>query len=396
MNNIKGIYAASMSVFNENLSLNIAKTVNHAEKIIEQGCHGAAIFGSTGQAQLISISEKINLLNLLSKSKYKERFLIGTGLNSLSETINLMRVASSLNFHDFLIMPPAYYKYGDKEVIEFYSRVIEAIPDSKIILYNFEKLCGYKFSIECVEELVKKFPAQIVGVKDSSYNLYEHLKIDNFSVLPGAESKLLKGLELGCAGVITATCNVTANLSRKVYDDFIEKKEQTANDILCNVRNTFEKLCGYKFSIECVEELVKKLPNQIVGVKDSSYNLYEHLKIDNFSILPGSELKLLKGLELGCAGIITATCNVTANLSRKVYDDFIQKKQQTTNDMLCKVRGVFDKFNLISGLHSFMSDEDQIYKNVVPPISLLNEKDKEQLINDLNKLNFKLGSLKII
>ena len=176
MNKIKGIFAASMSVFNEDLSLNIEKTVEHAEKIINQGCHGVAIFGSTGQAQLISISEKISLLSQLSKSKYKNRYLIGTGLNSLNETINLMSVAESLNFNDFLIMPPAYYKYGDKEVIEFYSRVIDARPDSRIILYNFEKLCGYKFSIECVEELVKKFPKQIVGVKDSSYNLYDTLK----------------------------------------------------------------------------------------------------------------------------------------------------------------------------------------------------------------------------
>jgi len=292
MNKIKGIYAASMSIFNRDLSLNIEKTVSHAEQIIDQGCHGVAIFGSTGQAQLISISEKINLLNQLSKSRYKDKYLIGTGLNSLSETINLMSVASSLNFNHFLIMPPAYYKYGDKEVIEFYSRVVEASPNSKIILYNFEKLCGYKFSIECVEELVKKFPKQIVGVKDSSYNLYEHLNIDNFSVLPGSESKLLKGLELGCAGIITATCNVTAGLARKVYDDFIEKKEQTKNEILCNVRNTFEK------------------------------------------------------------------------------------------------------FNLISGLHSFMSDEDKIYKNVLPPISLLSEQDKLQLIEELNKLNFTLESLK--
>ena len=292
MNKIKGIYAASMSIFNSDLSLNIEKTLSHAEKIIDQGCHGVAIFGSTGQAQLISISEKISLLNLLSNSKYKDKYLIGTGLNSLSETINLMSVASSLNFNDFLIMPPAYYKYGDKEVIEFYSKLVEAMPNSKIILYNFEKLCGYKFSIECVEELVKKFPNQIVGVKDSSYNLYEHLKIGNFSVLPGSESKLLKGLELGCAGVITATCNVTAGLSRKVYDNFIEKKEQTTNETLCNVRNTFEK------------------------------------------------------------------------------------------------------FNLISGLHSFMSDEDEVYKNVLPPVSLLSEKDKHQLIEELNKLNFTLGSLK--
>jgi len=171
MSKIKGIYAASMSVFNRDLSLNIEATVNHAEKIIDQGCHGAAIFGSTGQAQLISISEKIGLLNHLSKSKYQDKYLIGTGLNSLNETINLMSVANSLNFNYFLIMPPAYYKYGDSEVIEFYSRVVDAVPDSRIVLYNFEKLCGYKFSIECVEELVKKFPKQIVGVKDNSYNL---------------------------------------------------------------------------------------------------------------------------------------------------------------------------------------------------------------------------------
>ena len=292
MNKIKGIYAASMSIFNSDLSLNIEKTISHAEKIIEQGCHGVAIFGSTGQAQLISVGEKITLLNQLSSSKYKDKYLIGTGLNSLSETINLMRVASSLNFDTFLIMPPAYYKYGDKEVIEFYSRIVEAMPSSRIILYNFEKLCGYKFSIECVKELIEKFPNQIVGVKDSSYNLYEHLKLDNFSILPGSESKLLKGLELGSAGIITATCNVTAGLSRKVYDDFIEKKKQTKNEILCKVRNTFEK------------------------------------------------------------------------------------------------------FNLISGLHSFMSNEDKIYKNVVPPVSLLSEKNKIQLIEELNKLNFTLESLR--
>ena len=77
------------------------------------------LFGSTGQAQLIPISEKIDLLNHLTKSKYKEKFIIGTGLNSLGETINLMNVSNSLNFKKFLIMPPAFYKFGDKDVINF-------------------------------------------------------------------------------------------------------------------------------------------------------------------------------------------------------------------------------------------------------------------------------------
>ena len=167
MGKINGIYAASMSIINNDLTLDVTKTIQHAEMIIDQGCHGAAIFGSTGQAQLISITEKIKLFNQLSTSKYKDKYIIGTGLNSLSETINLMSVARSLNFKNFLIMPPAFYKYDDDNVINFYTKIIEAHPECEIVLYNFEKLCGYKFSVECVQELVKRFPEQIVGVKDS-------------------------------------------------------------------------------------------------------------------------------------------------------------------------------------------------------------------------------------
>jgi len=292
MSKIKGIYAASLSILNDDLTLNVSKTIEHAEMVIDQGCHGVAIFGSTGQAQLIPVSEKIDLLNNLISSKYKEKYIIGTGLNSLGETINLMRVAKSLKFQNFLIMPPAYYKYGDKEVVEFYSKIIEAIPECEIILYNFEKLCGYKFSVKCVEELVNKFPKQIVGVKDSSYNLFENLKLDNFSVLPGSESKLFKGLKLGCSGIITATCNVTSELARKVYDDFQAGTEQTENQKLCNVRAEFEK------------------------------------------------------------------------------------------------------YNLISGLHTYYSKKNEYYRNVLPPLSILNSEDENELINNLEKLNFSINSLK--
>ena len=75
MSKISGIYAASMSILNDDLTLNIKKTIKHAEMVIDNGCHGAAIFGSTGQAQLIPISEKINLLNHLTLSKYKDKYL---------------------------------------------------------------------------------------------------------------------------------------------------------------------------------------------------------------------------------------------------------------------------------------------------------------------------------
>ena len=291
MDKIKGIYAASLSVLDDNLALNVKKTIDHAENLIDIGCHGVAIFGSTGQSQLISISEKIQLINQLSKSKYKDKYIIGTGLNSLSETINFIKVATSLNFKDFLIMPPAYYKYGDEEVINYYSKIDQEINNCRIILYNFEKLCGYKFSKECVEELVKKFP------------------------------------------------------------------------------------------------------NQIVGIKDSSYNLFKSLKIKNFSVLPGSEAKLMEGLEIGCSGIITATCNVTAALARRVYDDFLNGKSQSMNEKLCNVRKVFEQYNLISALHTFMSKKDKIYENVLPILSLLPENNKKKLFEELEKLDFNINNL---
>jgi 4-hydroxy-tetrahydrodipicolinate synthase len=283
---IKGIYAASVSILDDNLALNIEKTISHSENLIDMGCHGAVMFGSTGQSQLISISEKIQLINALSKSKYKNKFIVGTGLNSLSETINFMKISRSLNFDKFLIMPPAYYKYGHEDVINYYSKIITESNDCKIILYNLEKLSGYKFSKECIKKLVRKFPKQIIGVKDSTYNLYETLKIKNFSVLPGSETKLLKGLELGCSGIITATCNVTANMARKVYDDFIDGKKQTLNE------------------------------------------------------------------------------------------------------KLCKIREVFDKYNLISAIHTFLSRKDKSYQNLLPILSLLPENDKKNLFEELDKLDF--------
>ena len=282
----KGIYAASMSIFNQDLSLDIETTIRHSERLLKEGLHGAVLFGSTGCAQLISSKEKKNLIEKLNKNKSKDRFIIGTGANALNENIELMKHSLSNGIDRFLLMPPAYYKYDDEGAYSFYANVIQKVPESKIILYNFEKLSGYKFSIQVIEKLVKDFP------------------------------------------------------------------------------------------------------KQIVGVKDSTYNLYEVLKIPNFLIFSGSETNLLKGLQLGNSGIISAICNVTASLARKVYDDFNNKKTQTFNEKLCKVRKVFDNYNLISGLHTFMSSENEKYKRILPPLTLLSETQQKEMMSKLKDLEF--------
>ena len=282
-----GIYAASMSVFNENLSLDIDSTIRHSEKLIAAGCHGVAIFGSTGQGQLISLSEKKKLIERLKNNQLKDHFLIGTGSNSLSENIGIMKHSINQGMNRFLLMPPAYYKYGDEEVYSFFSNIIKHINEGEIILYNFEKLSGYKFSIEIIKKLVKNFPKQIVGIKDSTYNLYEKIKIPNFLIFPGSETKLLKGLEIGCSGIISAICNVTATLARKVYDDYKNNKEQNFNKKLCDVRTVFDSYnlisALHSFSSTENEKFKKVLPPLRLLTKIQYNELMDKLKVLEFS-----------------------------------------------------------------------------------------------------------------
>ncbi len=285
-----GVYAATLSVLDENGSLNIDETISHAEKIIKEGLHGVFFFGSTGQSQLISMSEKKELVSKLPLSKFKKNFHLGTGFNSLKETIEFIKYSIEYDFQNFLIMPPAYYK-GNTEagVFEFYSKIIKNIPKVKIILYNFEKLSGFKFEINFVKKLVNAFPKNIIGCKDSTYNLYENLKIKDFLIFPGDESKLLKGLEIGCSGCISAIANVTHKLAREVFDNF-EKN-----------------------------------------------------------------------------------------------------KPQTSNEKLIMVRHIFDNYNLISSLHSFMSTKNPKFKNLLPPLTLLNSKDTKELLKKLDNLKFSIN-----
>ena len=283
----RGVYAASLSVLNKDLTLNVEATISHAENLIKNGLHGCFFFGSTGMSQLISKNEKMELISKISTHKQRKHFYLGTGCNSLNENIELIKYASEFNFNTILLMPSAYYVgNSDEGVFEFYKKIILACPKIKIVIYNFQKLSGYIFSIDAITKLVKSFPKNIIGVKDSTYNLYENLKIKNFLIFPGSEAKLLKGLEKGSSGVISAVTNSTHFLARKVFDDFENKMPQTKND-------------------------------QLIGVRET-----------------------------------------------------------------------FDGYNLISALHSFHSIKDENYKNILPPLTLLSEQKLKELIEKLNKLKF--------
>jgi len=284
---LKGVFAAAMSVLKADLSLDIQETLRHAKKNLDDNGVGSAFFGSTGCGQLISIAEKKAFINALSKENFKEKILIGTSCNSLNDTVNLMQHSIKAGFKNFLIMNVAYYKNEDSGVYNFYKNIIKSVPESKIILYNFSKLSGYAFTSEVTKRLIKDFPKNIVGMKDSTGNLWDNFKAENFSMFVGSEKKLLNGLRVGAAGCISATTNVTGSVAKKVFDDF-HKSGDSSSD---------------------------------------------------------AKLKAL----------------------RTVFDD---------------------TGNLVSALHTLKSMENEVYKNMLPPLEMLSEEKKNEMLKKLKDLNF--------
>ena len=283
---VYGIIPATMSILKNDLTLDNEKTLQHAENLLESGSNFVVFFGSTGQSQLLSSVEKRQFIQYCAQSKYKKRFIIGTGSNSLQENIELLKLSQENGMFLSLLMGSAYFSYDDLGAYQWYKKVIEKLPKSKIILYNFEKLSGFKFGINLVEKLVKDFP-------------------------------------------------------------------------------------------------------QIIGVKDSTANLYTKLKIPNFKIFVGSELRLLENLKIGGAGLISATVNVTSSIAQNVYDSFKKGKTSEFNEHLISVRKVFDQYNLVSALHSYKAQEDPSYKNILPPLKLLDDSSSKKFFEELKRLKFK-------
>ena len=284
---LKGVFAAALSVLKADLSLDIKETIHHAKSNLDDKGVGSAFFGSTGCGQLISISEKKDFINALSKENFKEKILIGTSCNSLNDTVDIMQHSIKSGFKNFLIMNVAYYKNEDNGVYNFYKNIIKSVPDSKIILYNFSKLSGYAFTAEVTKKLIEDFPKNIVGMKDSTGNLWDNFKAENFSMFVGSEKKLIQGLKLGAAGCISATTNVTGSIAKKVFDDFNKNGDST-------------------------------------------------------------EQEKLKAL-------------------RSVFDD---------------------TGNLVSALHTFKSLENKVYANMLPPLQILSDEKKNEMLKKLKELNF--------
>ena len=246
----KGVITAALTPMREDLSADLDKLVRHCQWLIDRGSNGLAILGTTGEAASFSLQEKIDLLQGIANSSLPlSSTMVGTGHSAFTDTIALTKEALSLGMRHVLLLPPFYYKQVDDKGLEkYFDVVLEKIndPDLRIYLYHIPQLTGISFSISLIEQLIKKYPEQIVGMKDSGGD-FTHMQLichefPNFLLYAGTEKFLWPTLQAGGSGCISATANVTSAEAAAVFQSWLtsDQEGEKKQERLSQIRTAFE------------------------------------------------------------------------------------------------------------------------------------------------------------
>jgi 4-hydroxy-tetrahydrodipicolinate synthase len=197
--------------------------LSHCHWLMENGCDGLNILGTTGEANSFSTSVRKTIMGWAAENLDREKLMVGTGTPSLDETIDLTRHAEALGYKVALILPPYYYKpVSDDGLFAWFSQVSEGLAEGlgeagiAIYLYNFPQLTGLTIPAPVIAKLHTAWPRRFAGIKDSSGDLAysRHLArtLPEFRVFPSSEVTLGEAGRSGFAGCISATVNQSAPL----------------------------------------------------------------------------------------------------------------------------------------------------------------------------------------
>ncbi len=220
-----GVFAAALTPMNEDLSADHAEMARHCRWLLDNGCDGLAVLGTTGEANSFSLDERLAILDSLIDAGVPAAALIpGTGCCALPDTVRLTRHAIGHGTAGVLLLPPFYYKeVSDDGLFAYFAEAIERIGDERlrVYLYHFPLMSAVPFSHRLIGRLLSAYPGTVVGLKDSSGDL-DHMTslardFPGFKVFAGTERHFLAMLKAGGAGCITAGANVLGSVIGKLY-----------------------------------------------------------------------------------------------------------------------------------------------------------------------------------
>jgi len=273
---LAGVYAAAVTPLKNDTTLDLESVTALLTFLSSRGCHGVLLFGTTGEGPSFSPSERESLLR--SAYAYRQlnpgfRLLAGTGTPSLSETIDLTKLAFDIGYDAVVVLPPYYFrKATDQGLVNWFSEVIQkAVPSDKYLLgYHFPNVAGIGLSIELLSRLKDAFPTQFAGIKDSSHDpvlastLGEKFGSD-MVVLTGTDSYLQLAMQNKAAGCITAPANLISPDLRKVWD--LSQAGEDASEAQARVtrqRHILEKYPPFPSTLKALMHRMYELPKWYV------------------------------------------------------------------------------------------------------------------------------------
>ncbi|NVO15845.1 MAG: dihydrodipicolinate synthase family protein [Rhodoplanes sp.] len=246
---LTGVFPAILTPVDATGEPNAAVLAAHCRALLDEGSTGFALLGTTGEANSLSVAQRMKLLeDLLALGLGPQHFLPGTGSCAVKDAIALTKHALDLGCRGVVVLPPFYYTpASDDGLFATYARLIEGIGHARpnIILYHIPPMSRVPIGPLLIERLLAAFPGAIVGVKDSSGEISNMVSLaerfPQLSILAGADPLMLPLLRKGGAGAITATSNVAMPLLAYLFDNFADPAEATkverAQALLSTIRN---------------------------------------------------------------------------------------------------------------------------------------------------------------
>ena len=228
---LSGVYAAALTPLQADSSPDPEPVPAFLSFLADRGCHGALIFGTTGEGPSFSPKERRIIYKAAIKVRETHpdfRLLAGTGTPSLGETITMTRKAFDLGYDGVVVLPPYYFRNAsDEGLFKWFSQVIrQSVPsDGYLLGYHFPGVAGIGFSKKLLIKLKDAFPNQFAGIKDSSHdpgfaNVLGQTFGKDLAVFTGTDSYLSMALQNQASGCITAPANLISPDLRAIYDAF--------------------------------------------------------------------------------------------------------------------------------------------------------------------------------
>ena len=242
----RGILAAVLTPIREDLSPDTASWVAHCRWLLDEGCDGLAVLGTTSEANSFSVGERLALLDAAAEAGIPGAVLVpGTGCCAIPDTVALTRKAVEIGAAGVLMLPPFYYKpVTDDGLFAAYSEVIQRVADRRlhVYLYHIPQNSGVPITLGLIEKLRKAYPDTVVGIKDSAgdfANMQAMIRaFPGFRVFSGSDEFLLPILRAGGAGTITACNNIAADRSARVFAGRQDAAADALHEEVVAVRRT--------------------------------------------------------------------------------------------------------------------------------------------------------------